>query len=61
MTAAFVAAAFELAPNSFDRVSAPIAGQDDVYVIYLEKEIAPRVPSFDATQCCCTCRPLASK
>ena len=45
--AAFAAAAFELAPNPFDRVSAPISGQDGVYVIYLEKEIPPRVPAFD--------------
>lgn len=43
----FAAAAFELAPNAYDRVSAPVAGQDNVYVIYLEKEIAPRVPGFD--------------
>ncbi len=45
--AAFVAAAFELAPNSFDRVSAPVAGQDGVYVLYLEKTLEPRVPPFD--------------
>jgi len=45
--AAFAATAFELEPNAFDRVSTPIAGQDNVYVLYLEKEIAPRVPSFD--------------
>ncbi len=45
--AAFVAAAFELAPNSFDRVSAPVAGKDDIYVLYLEKILDPRVPSFD--------------
>jgi hypothetical protein len=31
------AAAFELEPNAFDRVSAPIAGEENVYVIYLEK------------------------
>ena len=43
----FAAAAFELAPNAFDRVSAPIAGQENVYVIYLEKEIPARVPSFE--------------
>jgi peptidyl-prolyl cis-trans isomerase D len=43
----FAAAAFELAPNAFDRVSAPVAGQNNVYVIYLEKEIASRVPSFE--------------
>jgi len=45
--AAFAAAAFELAPNAFDRVSAPIAGEENVYVLYLEKEIDSRVPSFD--------------
>lgn len=45
--AAFAAAAFELEPNAFDRVSAPVAGQDNVYVLYLEKEIADRVPAFD--------------
>lgn len=45
--AVFAAAAFELAPNAYDRVSAPVAGQDNVYVIYLEQEIAPRVPEFD--------------
>ena len=43
----FAAAAFELAPNAFDRVSAPIAGDEAVYVIYLEKENAPRVPGFE--------------
>lgn len=43
----FAAAAFELAPNAFDRVSAPIAGQENVYVIYLEQEIPARVPSFE--------------
>ena len=45
--AAFAAAAFELAPNSFDRVSSTIAGQDAVYVLYLEKVLEPHVPSFD--------------
>ena len=45
--AAFAAAAFELEPDAFDRVSAPLAGQDHVYVIYLEREIEPRVPAFD--------------
>lgn len=44
---AFAPAAFELALDAFDRVSAPITGQDGVYVIYLEKIIAPRVPEFD--------------
>jgi len=45
--AAFAAATFELAPNAFDRVSAPISGDEAVYVIYLEKEHAPRVPQFE--------------
>ncbi len=45
--AAFTAATFELAPNAFDRVSAPIAGDEAVYVIYLEKENEPRVPQFE--------------
>ena len=44
---AFVSTAFELAPNAFDRVSTPVAGEKNVYVIYLEKEIAARVPAFD--------------
>jgi peptidyl-prolyl cis-trans isomerase D len=44
---AFVATAFELAPNSFDRVSTPVAGQANVYVMYLEKEIAARIPAFE--------------
>ncbi len=48
--AAFAAAAFELAPNSFDRVSSTIAGQDAVYVLYLEKVLEPHVPSFDEAQ-----------
>ena len=45
--AAFAAAAFELEPNAFDRVSSPVAGEDNIYVIYLEREIEPRVPGFD--------------
>ena len=48
--AALAAAAFELAPNSFDRVSAPIAGEENVYVLYLEKIHEPRVPGFDEAQ-----------
>ena len=44
---AFVAAAFELEPNAFDRVSAPVAGTNSVYVIYLEKKIDARVPEFE--------------
>jgi peptidyl-prolyl cis-trans isomerase D len=45
--AAFAAAAFELEPNAYDRVSAPLAGTDHVYVLYLEKIHAPRVPAFE--------------
>ena len=45
--AAFAAATFELAPNAFDRVSSTIAGEKAVYVIYLEKELVPRVPTFE--------------
>ena len=45
--AALAAAAFELAPNSFDRVSAPLAGAENVYVLYLDKIHEPRVPNFD--------------
>ena len=45
--AAFAAATFELAPNAFDRVSSTIAGEKAVYVIYLEKELDPRVPTFE--------------
>lgn len=45
--AALAAAAFELAPNSYDRVSSTIAGTDNVYVLYLENVQAPRVPAFE--------------
>ena len=45
--AAFVAAAFDLAPNSFDRVSSAIAGKENVYVLYLDKIHEPRVPAFE--------------
>lgn len=45
--AALAITAFDLAPNAFDRVSAPLAGEEHVYVLYLEKTHAPRVPSFD--------------
>jgi peptidyl-prolyl cis-trans isomerase D len=45
--ASFAAAVFELEPTAFDRVSAPVAGQENVYVIYLEKKIEPRVPNFE--------------
>ena len=45
--AAFAAAAFELAPNSYDRVSSTVAGTDAVYVLYLENVVEPRVPAFE--------------
>jgi parvulin-like peptidyl-prolyl isomerase len=45
--AAFAATAFALELDAFDRVSAPLPGQDNLYVIYLEKKIAARVPSFE--------------
>ena len=45
--AALAAAAFELAPNSYDRVSSTIAGTDNVYVLYLENVQEPRVPAFE--------------
>lgn len=45
--AAFVAAAFALEPNAFDRVSAPVAGKENVYVAYLEKKLEARIPEFD--------------
>ena len=48
--AAFAAAAFELAPNAYDRVSAPLSGGENVYVIYLEKEIESHVPAFEEVQ-----------
>ena len=43
----FAAAAFDLEPNAYERVSAPVAGKENVYVIYLEKVLPPRVPAFD--------------
>ena len=45
--AAFVAAAFGLEEDAFNRVSDPVTGQDNVYVLYLVKIQAPRVPAFD--------------
>ena len=48
--AALVAAAFELEENAFNRVSVPVVGQDNVYVLYLTKILAPRVPAFDEIQ-----------
>lgn len=48
--AAFVAAAFELEENAFNRVSVPVVGQDNVYVLYLSAIHAPRVPAFHDIQ-----------
>lgn len=48
--AAFVAAAFELEENAFNRVSVPVVGQDNVYVLYLTAIHAPRVPAFHDIQ-----------
>jgi peptidyl-prolyl cis-trans isomerase D len=45
--AVLTAVAFELDLNAFDRVSAPVAGEENVYVLYLEQIHAPRVPSFE--------------
>ncbi len=44
---AFTATVFELGLDAFDRVSAPIVGQTNLYVAYLEKIHEPRVPSFE--------------
>lgn len=44
---AFTATVFELGLDAFDRVSAPIVGQTNLYVAYLEKILEPRVPSFE--------------
>ena len=48
--ASFVAAAFELDLGAFDRISIPVAGQDQVYVIQLQAVHAPRLPSFEEVQ-----------
>lgn len=48
--AAFAAAAFDLELDAFDRVSAPIRGQENLYVIYLEKILPQRVPPFEEVQ-----------
>ena len=48
--AAFTATAFELELDAFDRVSAPVRGQDNLYVIYLERVIPERVPAFEEIQ-----------
>jgi len=47
---AFVAMAFELDSNPYDRVSAPVMGKENAYVIYLEEVIDPRVPDFKEAQ-----------
>lgn len=44
---AFVAAAFELEEGAFNRVSDSVAGQDNVYVLYLSKIHPPHVPEFE--------------
>lgn len=44
---AFTAAAFELEMKAFDRVSDPVAGENNVYVLYLESIQEPHVPDFD--------------
>ncbi len=44
---AFADAAFALEMNAFDRVSAPFAGEDNLYVLYLEQLHEPRVPEFE--------------
>lgn len=45
--APFVAAVFELEEGPFDRVGAPVSGQDNVYVAFLSKVHPPRVPDFN--------------
>ena len=45
--ASFVASVFELEESPFDRVGAPVSGQDNVYVAFLSKVHPPRVPNFD--------------
>jgi len=47
---AFVAMTFELDANPYDRVSAPVMGKENAYVIYLEEVIEPRVPDFKEAQ-----------
>ena len=42
----FAAATFELELNPYDRLSAPIIGQNHIYLIYLESIHAPRIPDF---------------
>ncbi len=45
--ALFAATAFDLVPNAYERVSAPITGQENVYVVNLVREHPARVPEFD--------------
>ena len=47
---AFVLTAFELAPNAYDRVSSPVVGEDNVYILYLDKVLEPRVPEFEEVE-----------
>jgi peptidyl-prolyl cis-trans isomerase D len=47
---AFASAVFALELGAFDRVSAPVVGEENVYVAYLSKIHPPRVPEFDEVQ-----------
>lgn len=40
-------AAFELETGAFDRVSIPVAGEENVYVLYLKEIQPPRIPAFE--------------
>jgi len=42
----FTAMAFELDSNPYDRVSSPVMGETNAYVMYLEEVIEPRIPDF---------------
>lgn len=44
---AFASVAFSLSLDSYERPSAPVAGKDAVYVLYLDAVNEPRVPAFD--------------
>jgi len=45
--AAFTAAAFQLEEGPFDRVSTPVIGEENAYVIFLDRIHPPRVPDFE--------------
>lgn len=47
---AFVLTAFELAPNAYDRVSSPVLGEENIYILYLDKILEPRVPAFEEVE-----------